>query len=179
MKKVIAILTVAMLLLCAVSCAKTEKTPEATGTASDTATEPVKMISSESGRLSAIEAPDGWELAHSSSEDQLVYNYIGEDKSEDDTWKEQLWINFYEFDTPEDLVATQKSIMEERNSEYTVEDKEIGGITFQHVIRPGSYSMLFGVKEGVTISISIDAGISVDDPAVIDIINSISVKPEM
>lgn len=178
MRKIIVILT-AVILLCTISCSKAEKTPENSDTSNSAGTETLKMISSESGRLCAIEAPDGWELAHSSSEDQLVYIYIGEDESEDDTWREQLWINFYEYDTPDELVATQKSIMEERNSEYTVEDKEIGGITFRHVIRPGSYSMLFGTKDGVTISISIDPGISVNDSAVIDIINSISVKSEM
>ena len=38
--------------------------------------------------------------------------------------------------------------------------------------------MLFGTKDGVTVCVSMDEGISVDDPDVIDIVSSISVAPE-
>lgn len=183
MKKILALAAAALMLLSMAACSKTDKTSDddsatvpGTTAPAVTTTEkaPAKLITS--GRLSALEAPDGWMQEHSASEGQLVYSLGGEDSTQE--FKPELCINFDEYTTPEEFIELQKKNADEMGKTYTVETKTIAGVEYQYFIPSYSSSRLFGEKDGVTVCITIDERISIDEPGLIDIISSISVAPE-
>ena len=76
MKKFIAICAAAVMLFSFAACGKSDK--KTVDDVTTTTSAPVKLISSEDGRIMAAEPPTGWKLAHSNSGDQLVYYYSGD-----------------------------------------------------------------------------------------------------
>ncbi len=178
MKKILALTAAALMLLSTAACAKNEKTPDDNGTSAPavvtTTKAPVKYVTS--GRLSVMEAPAGWTQEHSPAEEQIIYSFGGEEFTGE--YKPEICINYDEFKSPEDLVEIQKQNETEMGLTYKVETKTIGGVAYQYYIPEFGLTMLFGTKDGVTVCVSMDEGISVDDPDVIDIVSSISVAPE-
>ena len=181
MKKILALTAAALMLLSTAACAKNEKTPDDNGTSATSAPAvvtttkaPVKYVTS--GRLSVMEAPAGWTQEHSPAEDQIIYSFGGEEFTGE--YKPEICINYDEFKSPEDFVEIQKQNETEIGLIYKVETKTIGGVAYQYYIPEYGLTMLFGTKDGVTVCVSMDEGISVDDPDVIDIVSSISVAPE-
>ena len=175
MKKLIAICAAAVMLFSFAACGKSDKKPVDDVTTTTSA--PVKLISSESGRIMAAEPPTGWKLAHSTSSDQLVYYYSGDQNvSEEDA--DRLWINIDEFNTPDQMIEKQKETMDQMQKTYTVETKNIDGVEYKVINPELSFSIYFGTKDGVTVCISIDKGINEEDQTVKTIISSVKVVPE-
>ena len=175
MKKFIAICAAAVMLFSFAACGKSDKKPVDDVTTTTSA--PVKLISSEDGRIMAAEPPTGWKLAHSNSGDQLVYYYSGDQNiPEEDA--DRLWITIDEFKTPDQMIEDQKEILDEMKEKYTVETKTIDGIEYKVINPEMSFGIYFGTKDGVTVCISIDKGINAEDQAVKTIISSVKVLPE-
>lgn len=175
MKKLIAICAAAVMLFSFAACGKSDKKPVDDVTTTTSA--PVKLINSESGRIMAAEPPTGWKLAHSTSSDQLVYYYSGDQNiPEEDA--DRLWINIDEFNTPDQMIEKQKETMDQMQKTYTVETKNIDGIEYKALIPDSDFSRFFGIKDGVTVCVSVDQGINTEDQAVKTIIGSIKVLPE-
>lgn len=175
MKKFIAICAAAVMLFSFAACGKSDK--KTVDDVTTTTSAPVKLISSEDGRIMAAEPPTGWKLAHSNSSDQLVYYYSGDQNiPEEDA--DRLWITIDEFKTPDQMIESQKEILDEMKEKYTVETKTVDGIEYKALIPDSDFSRFFGIKDGVTVCVSVDQGINTEDQAVKTIIGSIKVLPE-
>lgn len=170
-KKSIAWILSIILLLCLAGCSGQEKSSETTQKEEKT----VKLVTN--GRLSAIEPPKGWELEDASTENQLTYNCL-EAAPEDGSYKVQLWIDIYDFDTPEELLETMENSAKEMGKTYQIKEQKIGEDDFHYFVPDFGYATLYGTKNGVSICISHDLELSLEDAAVLEIINSIQVEAE-
>ena len=137
--------------------------------------EEVKLVTN--GRLSAMEAPEGWKQKEANADNELVYIYVGEGDPEDDMLP-RLWIDIDEFETPEEKVERAKEDNADIGKECETEDVTIDGIDFIYLIPSFGYNTLYGTKDGVTIMISHDKEIELEDEAVQAFVKSIQVGPE-
>lgn len=137
--------------------------------------EEVKLVTN--GRLSAIEAPEGWVQGETSSDDQLAYETEYQEDGED-PYTVRLWIDISDFDTPESMLENAEENAKDWGTTYTVEDKTIGDVAFFCFIPDFGYKSMYGTKNGVTVIVSHDSEINIDDEAVQNIIKSIEVEPE-
>jgi hypothetical protein len=176
MKKMIALMLAGFMVFSLAACSGGDKKEEET-TQEETAQEDAEeetLVYISSGRLSAIAPPEGWEQEPDDSENELVYNKLDAEDGE----ILQLWIDIDSYDSPEVILERTKEGNKDLGKECEEEERTIGGIDFLYLIPEYGYNTLYGTKDGVTIMISHDQGISLDDEGVQDIINSIIVAPE-
>ena len=146
-KKWIALLLVVLVAFGVTACSGGSKGGEAQ---QEPEKEEVKLVTN--GRLSAIEAPEGWVQGETSSDDQLAYETEYQEDGEENA--------------------------KEWGTTYTVEEKTIGDVTFSYFIPDFGYKSMYGTKNSVTVIVSHDNEINIDDEAVQNIIKSIEVEPE-
>lgn len=174
MKRIIVLSLASAMILGMTACSGSEKTGGETEEATETQEE-VKLVSN--GRLSAMEAPEGWKQKEANADNELVYIYVGEGDPEDDMLP-RLWIDIDEFETPEEKVERAKEDNADIGKECETEDVTIDGIDFIYLIPSFGYNTLYGTKDGVTIMISHDKEIELEDEAVQAFVKSIQVGPE-
>lgn len=145
--------------------------------ASDSAVDEVARV--ENGRLSAIEPPEGWLLGEAQSDDQLIYLFKHDLYDEYPQDAPEVTIDIDEDATPEEKIARTKELSEDWNEEYEIGEVTIGGIKFLTFdSQSQTFTGLFGIKDGVTLSISVHTRLEVDNADVIAIIESIRVAAE-
>lgn len=169
MKRKIALLLAAAMMVGLAGCSGKEK-EEKDATQE---TEQVKLVTN--GRLSALEAPEGWEQGEATTENHLLYVSTSVETSYGEP--AELWIDIDDFDTPERNVERAKELNENMGG-CEVEEKKIGDVDFYCVIPAFGSRTLYGTKDNVTILVSFDEEIDLEDETVQSIINSIEVAPE-
>lgn len=174
MKKIIALSLASVTVFSMTACSGGEKTGGETQKAEEVQEE-VKLVTN--GRLSAMEAPEGWKQKEANADNELVYIYVGEGDPEDDMLP-RLWIDIDEFETPEEKVERAKEDNADIGKECETEDVTIDGIDFIYLIPSFGYNTLYGTKDDVTIMISHDKEIELEDEAVQAFVKSIQVGPE-
>lgn len=179
MKKLIA-LSLALMMLFAFAACSGSKAPADEGTTAAAQTEAQTEAATEAptdlqvnGRLSGIDAPEGWAMGEPNADNQLIYNFKHENYDEypDDV---RLSVDVYDYDTPEDLLARAKEINEEIG--YTVENVTIGGNEFAYIIPSFGSRTLYGTIDGVTVAITHSSSLSIDDAGVQAIISGLRIK---
>ena len=181
MKRMTALLLAVLMLIGMTACSggkdKTESETEKKVEETTQTEEAVKLVSH--GRVSAINAPEGWELGETSSDAQLAYECKYEEFA-DSSIPVRLWIDIDTVDTAEAMAARAKEINtnEEAGFECQEEKKTIGGVEYIYIIPSFGYRTLYGTINGVTVCVSHDTEVSLDDEAVQAIIESIQIQPE-
>ena len=175
MKKIVALLLVVAMLLGMTACSGGEENTGGETQEAEGVQEEVKLVTN--GRLSAMEAPEGWKQKEANADNVLVYIYVGEGDPEDDMLP-RLWIDIDEFETPEEKVERAKEDNADIGKECETEDVTIDGIDFIYLIPSFGYNTLYGTKDDVTIMISHDKEIELENEAVQAFVKSIQVRPE-
>ena len=167
MKKTIAILLSVLMVFSLTACGGGDKKTD------EETKEEVKLITN--GRLSALEPPEGWEEADPSADNQLKYENTSVENAYGDP--AGLWIDIDSYEGPEEKVERAK----EMNAEIggcEVEEVTIGDDDFFYIIPVFGYYSLYGTKDGVTVLISFDRELDLENEDIQNIIKSIKVAPE-
>lgn len=179
MKRIIA-LSLALMMIFAFAACSGNKAPADDGTTAGAQTEAATEAATQApaagqvnGRLSGIDAPEGWAMGEPKSDNQLIYNFKHENYDEypDDV---RLSVDVYDYDTPEDLLKRAKEMNEEIG--YTVENVTIGGNEFAYIIPSFGSRTLYGTIDGVTVAITHSSSLSIDDADVQAIISGLRIK---
>ena len=121
------------------------------------------------GRITCIEAPEGWHIGDESADWRIVY------VQDDESASIQLTTDD---DTPEQLFKSVTETREENGETYTSEEVVIAGIPFTVMMPDLGLPAMYGSVDGQTLVVTFSKEVDIHSQVFTDIVGNVHIAPE-